>query len=907
MPGYGKSTLRQRFEDLLQSARLGDDEELSKRVAYASLQLKIGQPVTDQLISIRTQLARSGGFRFFLFDWAFIRWFRLAHPDASIQQRHPNMFSAGGGAADDILSWLDEIGKDKAGGAVAEHAGAFMQDSITLIPGLNLLVKYGYKLGASAKGWWDKKAYRDQIAVLDRLTEEELLDRLAGLLAADLEAVLAETRRKHGAASATILIDGAEKFLTAHDHRGAMDRWVLDFRTNAPSAFLNLFSRTPDPAPGLGAATVRLLGFNDHDLGRLAGPHDVPEACLDVIERFACGVPLSTQVALSLFRDNAPTLRTSDEERSEALHKLLLTEGHARVLSHVARDLSGETVRDMVFLSALDHVADWRIDEYGDLVFGSGANVNMDSIINHGLVESIELDVGVYRSVPDYLQEAFLRSPRHERLRTDILQRLSSACFELALRRSAEEGEVDILIRGDMDRATSVWSYRWSKITFDHWERTMQSLLEADHVRQVWGWASRVLQRAAGETPGVLRLDDGDTEGKLRLCARAGSVVARAAARLGDHVEAVSHYRLVVDARRRLGDADFSTCFRAADLAIVAGDRESFEYFVIAGLEAVLTRVDRALAILDRPPPLSAVGAETYGHLLAMACDEADVAALQAARELALGPRWLQSHAALRGMHMRVGELLCISEPNYRDLRALHGALAQAREVLGQGARELGKLSPCIFAHEALSDMTRELVFLASRSLRLEVDQSDGDEEATDYSTIASGWKTLDDELRDRAVGHAAYELLEQCGDDMAAFGDRLLRALQIEADRGDFEKAAALCHSYEEALTQNDGCRMPGVSELILIKVYGYFAVALQRLGAEGRAVEGKLAFALRMMIDTADDDVPPSRTRDRVWQWFSEVVCQPIGFEPYIRENDAGPGYHYGLMPVDRARYHS
>lgn len=906
-PGFGKSTLRQMLDELLQSARLGNETELNNQVAYASLQVKDGQPVTDKLISIRTQLAHSGGFRFFLFDWAFIRWFRLSHPDASIEQRHPNMFSAGGrGAADDILSWLNEIGKDKLGGAVAEQAGEFVHDSITLVPGLNLLVKYGYKLGVTVKAQWHKKAYRDQIALLDRLSEEELLERLAGLLAADLQAGLNDVRCKHGAASVTILIDGAEKLLTAHDHRGALDGWVLDFRKYAPSVFLNLFSRNEEPCPGLDATTVRLYGFDDEDLRRLAAPLNIPDECLEVICRFAFGVPLSARIALSLYRDHETALASSDEESAAALEHILMTQGHARVLSHVARDLSGDTVRDMVFLSGLEHVYDARVREYGDLVFGSGANVNMDSIINHGLMESIPLENGVYRKVPMYLQEAFLRSPRHERLNTDLQQRLTLACFDLVLRRAAEEGEIDGLLQSDMDRAVTFWQYRWSQVTFDEWERTMLVLLEAGHVQKVWEWASRLLSRASRETPGFVRLDDTDTEGKLRLCARAGSVVARAAAQFGDHAEALANYRLVIDAQRRLGQVDFSTCLQASQLAIANGDNETFEGAISFALEAVLANVDRAIAILDQDCISSAAGAETYRQLLCMICEDDDVTALQAARELALAPRWLQCHTVLHAMHIRVEELLCISEPNYRHLRELHSALSEARCIFRQRARDLAQLAPWFLAYETISEVSRQLVILSSRSLQLEVDAEEHHAVVGPYAAIAEGWPTLGDALQDKAVSKAAYALLEHCGEDLTAFGRQLLRVLQIEADQGNFAKIAALCQGYEEELTRRDDGSAPGASDLILVRIYGYFAVALYRLGADARMVDGKLVFALRAMIDLTDEVFPPPSTRDSLWRWFREAVCQLIGFEPYIRKNDDGPGYLYGLQPVEEAKYH-
>lgn len=228
--------------------RRGVEYDLDKRMktdglAYASVSAAFGDPI-DQVLSVRAQLARRSKMRFLLFDWAFIRYFQIVHPDADIRQRHSNLFTRptgsgsstpeDGQAADEIVSWLMDLGKDVA--------GASLEAGLSMVPSFKAL-QTSLKAGAGRILQRVEKAkIRDQIKLLETLGVEELKSSLPHYLAFD---IALERERGKCPDQIVVMVDDAdliprERVVNLPDHS-----WLEALMANCPKTDFLLFTRKP--------------------------------------------------------------------------------------------------------------------------------------------------------------------------------------------------------------------------------------------------------------------------------------------------------------------------------------------------------------------------------------------------------------------------------------------------------------------------------------------------------------------------------------------------------------------------------------------------------------------------------------------------------------------------------------
>lgn len=231
--GRGKTHFRRSLEADL-------SERMKNGLAFASVSAEVGDSI-DQLLSVRAQLARRSKMRFLLFDWAFVRYFQIVFPDADIRQRHANLFSRPTGlearssdsdqAADEILSWMMDLGKD--------FANASIDAGLSLVPSFKVL-QTSVKAGAGLiRRRIEKAKVQDQIVLLERLTVEELRSSLAHCLAFDIGQ---EFERGKAPDQIVVMADNADlikrdRVVHLPDHS-----WLDALMANCPKADFILFA-----------------------------------------------------------------------------------------------------------------------------------------------------------------------------------------------------------------------------------------------------------------------------------------------------------------------------------------------------------------------------------------------------------------------------------------------------------------------------------------------------------------------------------------------------------------------------------------------------------------------------------------------------------------------------------------
>ncbi|TNC45141.1 hypothetical protein FHG66_20320 [Rubellimicrobium rubrum] len=400
--GRGKSTLRQLLEKDLQ-ARLQDGQS----VAYASLSLaECGD--LDSVLSIRAQLAHRSRIRFPAFDWAFIRWFQIAHPDADIRQRHGNLFTrtpakdmhAEGQVSDEILSWMSDIGKDLL--------GTSLDVGLSLVPSLKLFDATARKGWRKLDAWFQHKAIRDQLRYLETLGNDELRSVLPHLLAFDLARSHAEKRSPD---LLVLVLDDAElararRVVNLPDHS-----WIEALIANTPGLDAVLLSQQPVALPHLRQVAVdwqELPRFGEEDIRAFLDAWGLdPFNAIEAVH--AHGEPLFARLFAEEYgyRDfdsgPRPGLDPTDDVRR----------------NYARQVLAGETPEDVRRLALATFLNEPNRDEYckaAEHVFGRGAALDWDRLASKPYVRSenghIDLDQPLWAS----LQVLFRDTERDLRL-----------------------------------------------------------------------------------------------------------------------------------------------------------------------------------------------------------------------------------------------------------------------------------------------------------------------------------------------------------------------------------------------------------------------------------------------------------------------------------------------------------
>ncbi|WP_299649360.1 hypothetical protein [uncultured Tateyamaria sp.] len=167
--GYGKSTLRRKLEEHV---------EKSKAASICALDFEHDRHRShvEWLLRIRERFGKDKRIDFSTFDFVFARYFALTRPDEDVREAYPRIFANGSSPiVEDLFSWADE------------GLGVLIGGASTILPGLNLLYKYGSRLKGALADWWRTKSVKEQLEGIDDVEVAELENALPSILAYDIQ------------------------------------------------------------------------------------------------------------------------------------------------------------------------------------------------------------------------------------------------------------------------------------------------------------------------------------------------------------------------------------------------------------------------------------------------------------------------------------------------------------------------------------------------------------------------------------------------------------------------------------------------------------------------------------------------------------------------------------------------
>ncbi len=256
--------------------------------------------VDEALLSIRLQLARTLGAVFPCFDTAFARYFVLTNPGVDIRRTHPELFRGENPVLDDLID-LSEGGI----AVVAEAASA-------VIPGINLLYRYGTRLSARAMEWFQRRG-KTVLQGMDDLTADALLERLPSYLGADLCDRLASRATDGPGARVLIVLDTHEALWREENVKDPVqaaraDAWLRLLVQDSPGVLYAIFGRNrlrwpeidPDWDPLVERNRLGALSDTDSDLFLRQVPIDDPAVRATIVQG-AQGLPFYLDLQVSLY------------------------------------------------------------------------------------------------------------------------------------------------------------------------------------------------------------------------------------------------------------------------------------------------------------------------------------------------------------------------------------------------------------------------------------------------------------------------------------------------------------------------------------------------------------------------------------------------------------------------------
>ena len=130
--GQGKTELRKKVHHRIEKQRADGDN-----IAVGVLDFEVARhrSLIDAMLKLRLDLGRRRLIAFPTFDLAFAQLFALERPGDNIRTTYPGLFRKGESELlEDLLGWAGEAAVD------VMHLGW------TLLPGVEMLYKYGYRL-----------------------------------------------------------------------------------------------------------------------------------------------------------------------------------------------------------------------------------------------------------------------------------------------------------------------------------------------------------------------------------------------------------------------------------------------------------------------------------------------------------------------------------------------------------------------------------------------------------------------------------------------------------------------------------------------------------------------------------------------------------------------------------------
>ncbi|HEX3250514.1 MAG TPA: hypothetical protein VHS05_13880 [Pyrinomonadaceae bacterium] len=330
--GQGKSALCNELQETLE--RLQDAHSVLSvyrefRWGCANFDDATMRQLETATLALRLQLARGGGISFPAFDVAFARYFTLINPGVDIRQRHPELFRSDNEILGDLIDWSKE-------GIEASTTLASV-----LLPGANILYKYGARLAGRLSEWWERRG-KQVLEGLDDLNSDQVRQRLPTYLGADLCDNLA-------ASPTTRLVIFLDTYEALWKDRGSntdysglrVDEWVRKLVQESPGVLFVIFGRDavhweevdPDCSRIVSWYPLGLLADTDSMRFLKSVPINDDEICKRIV-RSSRGLPFYLNLQVDLFEKLVNAGKTPSPDQFGGSHPEIL----ARFIDHLSKE-----------------------------------------------------------------------------------------------------------------------------------------------------------------------------------------------------------------------------------------------------------------------------------------------------------------------------------------------------------------------------------------------------------------------------------------------------------------------------------------------------------------------------------------------------------------------------------------
>ena len=597
-PGIGATALCRVFEDMLIARIRAKD-----RLAYAALNFGPVINEIDLLVSVRVQLAKFG-FDFFVFDWAFIRMFRLGHPDRDIRYQHPNLFSASGSTtADQIVEWLDHLGRNVSGLA---------EQGLTLVPGLKLLKESLQGASRAIIDRVNQRRNRDAIAALDRLGELELRSELAPLLARAIRRHLEECDASGRPLGVVLLLDGWEGLITATEKAASAAQW-LDRLNCHHRVLLAAFGRAPSALLGNMTFDRKLLLPIQYNAAEaMLKERGLPPYAVRRLRAYAKGNPAALVAGIQCYDDERAWLARDYDDLREP-DALSATEGQdgmrdvlfgARLRQEVGRKLYFRLVRNMslpilqetIFLCCIGRTDNRVLKEAAPFVLGTFSLEDTGRARRHGLIdEGIDGATGALSSASALFREVVFDSVLdHINTSLPIWQRAAVWLLQDARALLAARQEPLVLLLEKVETALELRAF-WNDRVFDAFGALVDHLLSNSEAVLAFHLSEMLTAELQPKNQTVLNYGIAPTR---RFFVVASEIAYRAAVARSRHALAADYALKLAQSDDLTGVEKSLSLTRAAEQALLCGDTQRFRIAYLTRFGSFLMDVQERSATI---------------------------------------------------------------------------------------------------------------------------------------------------------------------------------------------------------------------------------------------------------------------------------------------------------------------
>jgi tetratricopeptide (TPR) repeat protein len=410
--GQGKSALAREFLRMLEAdASPAKGRPRHAKVNFDDARLRLPE---EALLSIRLQLAQSFGHHFGAFDTAFARFFALTNPGTQMRQKHPELFHGENALLDDLLD-----ASEGAISAAADVGGIF-------VPGLNLVYKYGARMTARVREWYERRG-KEILTGLDQLSADEIAEQLPTYLGADI----CELLERHDEARILVILDTYEALWrdsAASDPRQSLrvDAWVRRLVQDAPGVLFVIMGREHLLWPQIDSNWSEIV--ESHLLGELSEEdadqflRRVPIPSADVRQAIidgANGLPFYLNLQVDLLERlkgevGEPTLEDFGGSHPRVLAQFLdhLGENETRLLRLASYPIAlDEPVMNHLaerFLGGIGHLNWARLSHYSFIESEPDGRILMHALMKEELQASERQErPGAYSQIHQFLFETY--------------------------------------------------------------------------------------------------------------------------------------------------------------------------------------------------------------------------------------------------------------------------------------------------------------------------------------------------------------------------------------------------------------------------------------------------------------------------------------------------------------------